>query len=170
MDGCMGGWITTICWQWFLRLIIFYQLERVEIIKIQSKRWLKMKNAKVEAKQHSKNDPVERQVHQFIHSFTHSSKMVWAPTTHRHQDGAGVAVSCWGPRCGCGLDLDHEVSLGLTKFWPGVTLAKYLSMLDTYQPSRIIHCPLSPHEGNTTLMGKSLEADLPSASSRLTSL
>ena len=78
---------------------------------------------------------VERQAHQLIHSFTHSSRMIWAPTTHRHWDGAKVAVIYWG------LDLDGEVSLGLTKLWPGVNLAKYL---DTQQSSRIILLPFVP--------------------------
>lgn len=71
---------------------------------------------------------------------------------------------------GLDLDLDGEVSLGLTKLWPGVTLTKYLTMLDTYHFAGSYYCPLSPREGSTTFMGRSLEAELPLASSRLTSL
>lgn len=112
---------------------------------------------------------VERQAHQFIHSLIHSLRRSWAPTTHRHWDGSRVAVSCWRPPCGWALDSDHEVSLGLTKFWSGITLGKYVSMLNTYQPSRIRLLPFVPIRRKQNLGGLKSGADLHSVSSRLTS-
>lgn len=62
---------------WFLLTVAseiehFYQLGKVEDIKIQSKGSCRVRKAKVGAKKNSSNNVGERQAHQFLYTFTHS--------------------------------------------------------------------------------------------------
>lgn len=115
--------------------------------------------------------PMGRQGHQSIHSLTHSVRMYCAPML-RTQELGGLGVQLAAGGCLADKDLDQvmrSLSPTLATLWPEVALGPpwpNISQCFTAADIPESYCPLSPQEGNTALVGKSLENDLPLASAR----